>query len=821
MHVESANFRSGANGLARLIAVIVFAASPFVFSAAAGATGTPAGTTITNQATATYDDPNASSTVLNSTSNAISIKVAEVAGITAVPKGSPTVVGGGTTVLPGNTVDFDYVITNTGNSANAFSIPNVATISGTANATLSGPLQISYDGGTTFYPFTDPNPAHAGTYNAGTARLQTLPVAAVTGPGTGSVIVRAVVAVPYSAGAAATINVLLGNTGPNDQSPATQNQPYNTPAHTGQIDTVNDATEVAPGPPVNGQREASTTNGATLGTTPLALVQLLKTGATATVNSNPQLDTIAYSLTLNVLASYSSISSAYTPAALAPTGINVGGASVARVLVSDVIPANTVLTSVATPPNGWTVVYSTDATSLATAAQFTTTPPALATVTRIGWVNPLAVGVGTSTAGFNYVVTSTGASTTATTKIYNIAQAYGQTQGDPTNALVYDQSGTQAPSNFTLGNGTPGSSVPTGNAPANGVAVVAGPQDPGNNTGVGGGANNIVTLSPQAAILNGPSGQSGAIGPDGTTNTDVTNQSIVIPPNLSPSAPLPTALSSAFTNTVSNPGTVPLSNMTLVPAPPAVLTALPAGTVVTISYPGIATTATYTYNGTAWTLTAGAVITVPSFAAGATQNYTVAITLPAGTPQSINGGAAAAGFPVPIVATGTTPFGTSTNLTIDTVFTGFLKLAKLAQTFNANGTPCDATPTLTPTPACVIPGNFVQYTIAYSNIAPTLSGSGNVNLTAAAVIIVEDGQAPPNTFASVIGGVLLTSHVQGSASDTRAANAITYFNGAGANVGDIAGLGSLTGDVTRYVDTFAAPLLPQQSGTFTFRRKIN
>ena len=69
--------------------------------------------------------------------------------------------------------------------------------------------------------------------------------------------------------------------------------------------------------------------------------------------------------------------------------------------------------------------------------------------------------------------------------------------------------------------------------------------------------------------------------------------------------------------------------------------------------------------------------------------------------------------------------------------------------------------------------------------------------------------------------MVVTSHVKGSATDTLAANVITFFNAVGQNVGDIAGSGTATGDVTKYIDTFAAPLAPGASGTFTFKRKIN
>jgi hypothetical protein len=259
-----------------------------------------------------------------------------------------------------------------------------------------------------------------------------------------------------------------------------------------------------------------------------------------------------------------------------------------------------------------------------------------------------------------------------------------------------------------------------------------------------------------------------------------------------------------------------------VPQVPVVAGSLPDGTTAALAWPGQPAPVLYTFtNAGGWVLTSGTPISIPAIASAGIQNYTVVITLPAGTAQSTNGGTAANGFPVPILASSTTGFGTSSNLTTDTVFTGFVKLVKLAQVFNADGSPCDLAPTAAPTPACVIAGNFVQYTIKYSNIIPVVTGGGSTAPSALRMTLTEDGQAAPNTFAALLDGVLVTSHVQASATDTVSANVITYFNAVGQNVGDIIGTGSSTGDVTRYVDTFAGPLTPGQSGTFTFRRKIN
>jgi hypothetical protein len=774
---------------------------------------TAAGTTINNSASATYVDPAVPGTILTTTSNVVTIRVAEVAGITVVPHAIGAVGGG--VIVPGGQVNFDFTVTNTGNNTNSFSIPNTALITGTAGSTIVGTPEISYDNGVTFTPLA----TAAGTFSGSgtTARLQTTPIAP-----NGTVLIRIVTNVPAGATQSSTIAVQLGNTGPNDNSAATQNQNYNA-GDAGNVYTTNNASEPSPGPPLNGQREAAATSSTTVTARPQAFAQMLKTGAIATANINPQLSTVVYSLTLNVLASYPSAGPAYIAAPLTATSIQLNNVTAQRVLVSDVVPSQTVLTAVATPPSGWTVVYSTDTTSVANVAAFTSTaPPSLSTVKRIGWVAPGPIPLGASVTGFSFTVLASGVPSNASSTLLNLAQVFGQSQGDATNLLVYDQSGDQEPSQFTAGNGTPGSSTPLGTAPSNGVAPASGPNDPGGNTGAAGGDNNVVTLNPQTSLVNGPNGVPGAVGPDGTTSTDVTYQSVTVPQGLAPASGLPSPLQSTFTNSVGNQGTVPLQNVTLVPQSPAVASALPNGATAAISWGGQAIPALYTYTAAGgWVLMSGTAISIPTIAASAVQNYTVVITLPAGTAQSTNGGAAANGFAVPILAASTTGFGTSSNLTTDTVFTGFVKLTKLAQVFNADGTPCDLAPTAAPNPACVVAGNFVQYTITYANIIPAVVGSGSSAPSALKMTITEDGAASPNTFAVLLDGVVVTSHVKGSATDTLAANVITFFNAVGQNVGDIAGSGTATGDVTKYIDTFAAPLAPGASGTFTFKRKIN
>jgi hypothetical protein len=799
------------------VRVIVAAVFVMLGGVAAQAT-TPAGTTINNSATATYVDATLPGAPLSTTSNIVTITVAEISGITVVPQTPVGASGGvptGGVIVPGGQVDFDFTVRNVGNNPDGFSIPNSAIIGGTAGATLVGPLQISYDG-ITFFPFTS---ASAGTLVAG--RLTT--PAGTPIPVNGTVVIRVIALVPAGAGQSSTITAQIGDTGPNDNSAATQNQLFTPPGNANDIFTTNGPAQPAPGPPKNGQREAAALASTTVQARPEAFAQILKAGALLVGNINPQLSTVPYGLTLNVLAAYPSAGPAYIAAPLAAANMQLDGATASRVLVSDVIPVNSVLTSVGAAPSGWTLVYSTDTTNVGNAAAFTSTaPPSLITVKRVGWVAPGPIPLGASVTGFAFVVTASGVPNNAPSTLLNVAQVFGTSQGDLTHVPIYDSSGDQYPSNFSAGNGTPGSSIPLATPPTNGVAPSSGPNDPGNNAGIAGGDNNVVPLQPQTSLLNGPQGAAPALGPDGTTTTDVTMQSVTVPQGLAPASGLPTPLQSTFTNTVGNEGTVVLTNVTLVPQTPGTPNALPDGTTVSLAWPGQPLPALYTFtNAAGWVLTSGTPISIPTIGTSGAQNYTVIITLPAGTAQSTNGGTAANGFPVPILASSTTgAFGTSSNLTTDTVFTGFVKLMKTAQVFNADGSPCDLVPSAAPNPSCVIAGNFVVYAINYSNIIPAVSG-GSLAPSALRMSLAEDGQAAPNTFATLFSGVVATSHVQGSASDTTSGNTITYFNAAGQNVGDIVGTGTATGDVTKYIDTFAAPLAPGKSGSFTFKRKIN
>ena len=161
-----------------------------------------------------------------------------------------------------------------------------------------------------------------------------------------------------------------------------------------------------------------------------------------------------------------------------------------------------------------------------------------------------------------------------------------------------------------------------------------------------------------------------------------------------------------------------------------------------------------------------------AIAFGASANYTVDVTLPLG--QTV-----LTGYDTVIRATSANTV-TSTNDTIDRVYTGFVRLVKTATVTNGTGVggPTDS-----------VPGAVITYAITYTNVSSS-GGTGNVTLTATNVVITENGASLPNNWAT------FTDHVVG-ASDTLG----------GVIVGDAVGSNLLT-------DTIAS-LSAGTSGVFT------
>jgi hypothetical protein len=808
------------------------------------ADGTVAGTSISNTANATYEDPNAPGTTIDSTSNTVTVTVAEVAGLTVTASGVTDTNGG--VVQVGDQLLYTYTLTNVGNDPTQFRVPNLA--SSTGPATVSGNLEVSADGGTTWTPIT-------GT------ELITGSIA----PG-GSVLVRVPLTVSAGAQTNDIITVTLGDT-PGDS----QNQLRN--PNGGDIYTVDNANgavagEVA-GLPVNGVREASATQQVKVASTlkTYALATILKSRSAYNNAGTPAIgdDTLTYDFGLRV-ENTDPTGNGITPAPLVGNDLKVDGVVKSQILVSDAIPAGTDLAVAPLAPPGWQVVYTIDpVTTNANLAAWTTTAPAnLTTVTRVGFINNPAVvtsvAPGSTVSGFSMQL-KVEATAAAPLTVANMAQLFGKTPG--TNIPVYDESGDQNPSNYngttpptgtdTNNDGVPDQPpVPTDgyiNDPADLTTVG---NDPGNNnsgTGLDGEANVFVVDSPVASSLqNGPENTPDAIGPK-NVNDDFTNKSSPIPPNTAPGAlvdPPPVA----FTNTVKNSGT-DAGVLTLAPKAPANLADLPTGTTVTVTYG--ADSVSYKYDGTGFTIVSSTVgpnkpITIPNFDPNKTVNYGVEVNLPVGTPLSTDALAndPEKGFPVTMVASidnyttdanndgikdgGNDGVANATNETIDRVYTGFLKMLKESRVIPGTGPAVAATDAaFSVNPKTPAPGNVIEYRITYTNISEAQAGTGNILLNASNVKVVEDGTLkvlPTDTKNNWAldndgDGKIDTSNVAGSARDS-GASTITFFSGKPATIGSADQTGTTVGtDVTKYVDTVTGVVVPGENRTFTFQRKMN
>lgn len=813
----------------------------------AHAAGTPAGEQIRNTATATYkEDPN-SSTTIDVTSNTVTVTVAEVAGVIAVPSGFTD--GNGGSVSSGDTLEFTFDITNIGNAPTNLFIPGTSNL-GTENF-VPRAVQIVNSSGTVL-----------ATVPAGgsTLRARSIPGLADLNP---DQILKVRVTGTPAAGtpAGADVGVTLGDTGPNNNNPiSTQNQPDNADgARTNEIRTID--ANLGNGAPENGEREASATNSIPFGSAikTIALATVTKTasnlnpGLTAAANDN----LITYDLGMTV--ENTSPNAAFAPGTLEGTPINVNGGIAPRILVSDAIPVGTQLSSVDNIPANWRAVYTTTPTSTsATAAVWVTTPPPLTTVTRIGFIYTAGpvISRNNSFNPFRLTVVTSGLPTNGG-QINNIAQVFGETLGDPANEVVYDESGDRHPNNFN-DNQTPPDPTGTNYAPNTdiGIAnpVTQGVDPEGNNAGSGPkGEVNVVRLGAVASsddILNGPDGVPGAGGPS-DDDDDFTNRSTHVPAGLGPDDAFDPA-PSTFSNSVQNPASTgfiadvtvqPISPLQAEEADDSTLTGqygvnsdIPDGTIVTIAYDpdgnpgnGDELTATYRWRRTTNTFgltsstTGGAAdgtpkhVNVGDLPAGRTVDYTVTVDLPDGVGLTED-------IPIPLVAfpdddpvnnpgfTGET----TNNITIDRLYTGFLKVTKEVQVLDASGEVVQAWTA----DQTILNGvgiqldDLIEYRITYENISTPVVGSGNVGLTVPDLTLVEDGTATVGGTAN--NWARFSNHQQHTSADQ---GIVRYFT----NKDDPNPL--TTSDpvdntkVEKY-ENEVGQVDPGQSGQFLFRRRI-
>lgn len=834
------------------------------------AAGTAAGQQISNTATATYSETSGGPTI-DATSNTVTVTVAEVAGVTATPAGFTDTDGGA--VESGDFLYFDFDVTNIGNTLTDIHIPSTVTPENftltpdpALNATAS--ILVDIGDGNGFVPLS----GFPGGVIPDVAVDDTIQVRVVGTPAAGT-----------SAGA--DVGVTLGSTGPDNNGPTTQNQP-DLPDGANPNEIRTEDADPGNGAPVNGEREASATNSIEFASSvrPLALATVTKIasnlapGPTAAAND----DEITYDLGLTVESS--SPNAAFTPADLEGTNISVNGSVAPQILVSDAIPAGTVLSTTTLPsaPAGWTVVYTETAlTTTATNALWTTTLPA--NPTRIGFIhndpglsdtNPQVLRTDPVQGPFQFTVVTSGLPATGG-QIANIAQVFGETVGDPDNEVIYDESGDSNPNNFN-DDGTPPDPTgtnydPTANTGDTGVAdpVTQGTDTGNNNTGTGpDGEDNVVNIGDAAGsddILNGPNTVPGAVGPT-DDNDDFTNQTTDVPAGVGPTDifdPAP----ETFNNTIQNPASSGfISNVTLQPISPtqaestddSALTGqygansdIPTGTTVTITATddaGVVQSATYTYNGTTFDLTGSSTNGTPETAgnfkhvnvgdlnAGQTLNYTTVVDLPdgsaAGTADDVVPNDE---IPVPILAfadddpsgspgynfaTGTPE--STTNITLDRLYTGFMRLTKEVQILDENGVLIQPWTSDQPTidGVDVLPNYQIEYRITYENISTNVVGSGNTTLTAFDFEIVEDGnpvvnagtgeQNVNNNWAS------FTDHEQNTSADQ---GIVEYFT----NSTDGTPLTTSDPIAGTKVDKYENPVGqvdPGQTGQFQFRRRI-
>ncbi len=322
-------------------------------------------------------------------------------------------------------------------------------------------------------------------------------------------------------------------------------------------------------------------------------------------------------------------------------------------------------------------------------------------------------------------------------------------------------------------------------------------------------------VSSQPGLQNGPERKPQAVGPT-DNNDDFSNESTELPANLSPTDTFDPAPVN-FTSTLENQSTTNSLTASVLPTPPANAAAVPNNTLVTISYGR--ESATYKYNNGVFTFVSGTDTSATdpieiTLAASATADYTVTVDLPDNTAQFIS-------YPIPITAfvdtknSGTIePEDTIRNITIEKLYTGFLRVIKESRILKGTGPDVPVgQETFSTNPKTPGPGNIIEYRITYTNISEP-GRSNDQSLYAENLVIAEDGTTDISNWAKDNdgNGVLDTSNVVGSATDP--SGTITF------TPADQTGTTAET-DVTRYVDTVTNPVAPGQSGTFTFQRRVN
>jgi hypothetical protein len=152
----------------------------------------------------------------------------------------------------------------------------------------------------------------------------------------------------------------------------------------------------------------------------------------------------------------------------------------------------------------------------------------------------------------------------------------------------------------------------------------------------------------------------------------------------------------------------------------------------------------------------------------------------------------------------------TTNITINRLYTGFMRLTKEARILDTDGTTEIETwkQTLTQN---VKPDQFIEYRIVYLNISTADPGSGNTTLSARNFKIVEDGTAGDNNWAAN------TDHQRNTVakSDTT----VNYFTNGG-DTSPLATTDPVSGTKVDKYENVVGTVAPGVEDTFQFRRQV-
>ena len=716
------------------------------------AAATPAGTNISNTATATYSD---GTNTYNSQSNTVTTTVQNAPAMTiAPPQGTP----GTNTVSPGGTITDTYTLTNTGNAAGYF---QVAGTLGTNDGVTAGQGNFS-----TF------------VVNAGAGNQSFATVAAVNnylstgnagGPFLTAINGTITIGVTYTAQAGAS-----GTITTNVTANVTQ------PAGSG--------TSLATSTPNSvGQYNDTVVADARMDVQKLAVV-----------GGTPAAPTVQYTVRANNGGSRAMVAVFRSGLPNSSYGSSCPSNIACGIVITDKIPSYNAaqLTLNGTPtfvtqPAGASFIYSTDGTnwtnSTTGAVYVGVFIPASAITGSFGASNP-GSSQGSVTAGqaqlaFTYTINGSTASGAANAgAITNVA-----------NSIYADQSGFIEGPGITLqsvSNASTATTAQTAPAVANTVGTLTG------------AASIASAASPSSSsVLNGPNGFPGATGPDTTTNTDYTavsytNGGTLLSAVNSSTVSVPASAAAITTvNSLQNTGNKD-DTFNLSAATGTGLTALPAGWTVTFQSAG------QSASGSCAAVTAGTVITSVCVPSGATQNYRTIYTPPA----SITTFNAFTPYGDAVTATSTND-NTKTNVTVDELFVGgFVKLTKSLSV--ALLQPCASATTFTPGSTSVNPGDCVQYTITYLNVAPS-GGTNDITLNATSFVITEDGSASGGS-----GGTAYTNNWFANSNGLYAAPVDS-------NGGTLAGYNPGPGAAgsSKFTDTVGA-LAAGATGTCTFKIQV-